>query len=72
MKLLPEERFCYNVANAAATGTTVLSGEIPCPVCQGCGLLKHPSAPMNVATCYWCNGRAIVNKNAVLIKKETK
>jgi hypothetical protein len=62
MKLTDDEKYCYNVAYAAATGKPVKDTlQQVCFVCNGAGLLKHPDAPFGVAPCYMCGSWGVSN-----------
>ena len=63
--LIKQEKIAYSIAAHVAMDD-VLFLELDdtkyyiCHVCQGAGLLAHPSEYMNVAFCYMCNGTGLV------------
>lgn len=52
--LVSWEKHSYNIAVSAATGMSFDADNDICQVCNGTGLLPHPSSYMNVAVCYMC------------------
>ena len=53
--LTPSERLFYTIAMKAATGESFDEHTDICPLCNGTGLLRHPTEYMGVAQCYMCS-----------------
>lgn len=68
--LIKWEQHAYNIAYSAATGVSFDLYHDVCPVCNGTGLLPHPTAYMGVAPCYVCRHGLISKGTDIELKKQ--